>query len=185
MLSNRIKDATREIHQELESTVVRKLKSIASHKDYAQLLGKFYGFHHPIEKKLDQFLDHTLVPRYTERRRSTLILKDLAAIGQNGFVIDTATTLPRIDSQASALGVFYVLEGSTQGGTMIANLLSRHAGIPNAALHFFNAYDEEEKQMWGSFKEKLDAYPVGVDASYEMIKSAKQTFECFHSWMHE
>jgi heme oxygenase len=52
-------------------------------------------------------------------------------------------------------------------------------------LSFFNAYDEEEKQMWGLFRDRLDAYPAGVDASYEMIKSAKQTFECFHEWIQD
>ena len=183
LLSVQIKQLTKEAHQELEGVVVRQLKAIKEEKDYAQLLGKFYGFFHPLERALDKFLNDTNVPFYHQRRRSSIILDDLRHLNVVDSELAIATELPKIDNEYKALGSFYVLEGSTQGGTIIANMLIKHSRMPAEAVNFFNAYKEKEKNMWQSFREKLDEIPFGSKEAEEVIQAANETFEKFHSWM--
>src|SRR5688572_4807912 len=128
-LSVQIKHFTKEAHQELEAVVVRQLKAIKDEKDYAQLLEKFYGFFQPVEQALDKFLNDTNVPFYSQRRRSSIILSDLQHLNAADSELSIATEIPIIDNEYSALGSFYVLEGSTQGGTIIANMLIKHSGM--------------------------------------------------------
>lgn len=183
LLSVHIKKATKRAHQLLEAVVVRQLKAIRSENDYAHLLNKFYGFFHPAERLLDNFLNDTNVPLYQQRRRSSSILDDLREIGSTGKEMALATSLPGIDNEHKALGVFYVLEGSTQGGTIIANMLVKQLGMPSNAVHFFNAYKEKEKTMWQSFRERLDEVPVGSKEAEEIMQAANEAFEKFHAWM--
>ena len=183
LLSVQIKQLTKEAHQELEGVVVRQLKAIKEEKDYAKLLAKFYGFFHPVEEALNKFLNDTNVPFYHQRRRSSIILDDLQHLNVGDIGLAIATEVPKIDNECKALGSFYVLEGSTQGGTIIANMLTRHSGMPAEAVNFFNAYKEKEKNMWQSFREKLDEIPFGSKEAEEVIQAANETFEKFHSWM--
>lgn len=180
-LSLALKEATRSVHQSLEGIVVRKLKAISTRDEYAQLLSAFYGFHHPAEHKLDAWLDDSLIPYYTGRRRSSAILDDLRELGED-IHIPLAMDLPQIDSLAKALGVFYVLEGSTMGGKIIAGMLRRQ-GIPGDAIRFFNAYRENELPMWQAFTSVLDHFPVDPLFNDEIREAAITTFEKFRNWM--
>ena len=183
MLSAEIKQETREAHQALEAIVVRKLKSIAGTKDYAWLLEKFYGFYHPLEQQLHRFLDDEVVPLYSQRRRAGLILDDLQHLKTGVEKLSLSADLPLVDNVNKALGAFYVLEGSTQGGSIIASMLTKHAQMPATAISFFNAYGENEKDMWQSFRERLDQLPAGTAAATEVINAGKETFEKFHAWI--
>src|SRR5690348_11893528 len=121
MLSARLKEETKEAHQSLEAVVVRRIKSIRSHEQYAELLQKFYGYHFPLELTFDQYFTDEIIPHYSDRRKSDLILKDLDNLGMKRS-ITLATELPQLTTMTQAFGAYYVLEGSTQGGEIVANM---------------------------------------------------------------
>jgi heme oxygenase len=181
-LSSVMKEQTEDAHQALEKVVVKKIKSIRSKEEYEQLLYKFYGFHFPLEQWFDKYLDNEIVPLYTKRRRAEQILKDLTNMGHDNAVIPLASELPVIDSLAKALGAFYVMEGSTQGGTIVADMLMRHAGQTKETTSFFYGYGED-KDMWTSFKDKIDTYSSDSAFSEDMVDAANETFEKFREWM--
>ena len=184
LLSVYIKQFTKEAHQHLEAVVVRRLKAIKKEKDYANLLTRFYGFFQPVEEALDIFLNDTNVPFYYQRRRSSLILDDLGQLNSTGSTeLTIASKLPTINNEYKALGAFYVLEGSTQGGTIIANMLIKQSGMPSNAVNFFNAYKEKEKNMWQTFQERLDEFSVESKEATEIANAANETFEKFQYWM--
>jgi heme oxygenase (biliverdin-IX-beta and delta-forming) len=181
-LSSVMKEQTEDAHQALEKVVVKKIKAIRSKEEYEQLLNKFYGFHFPLEQWFDKYLDNEIVPLYTKRRRAEQILKDLAVMGHDNPVIQLASELPTINSLAKALGAFYVMEGSTQGGTIVADMLIRHAEQSKETTSFFYGYGDD-KSMWASFKEKIDTYSSDSAFSDEMVNAANETFEKFREWM--
>ena len=183
LLSVQIKQFTKEAHQTLEGVVVRQLKAIREEKDYALLLGKFYGFFQPVEKAFVKFFNETNIPYYHQRRRSSIILDDLRHLNASAGDLPIATNLPAIDNEHRALGAFYVLEGSSQGGPIIASMLIKQSGMPADSVNFFNAYKEDEKKKWQSFRERLDEIPAGSDEAKEILKAANETFEKFHLWM--
>lgn len=180
-LSSVLKDQTEDAHKALEAVVVRKIKSIRTKEEYEQLLYKFYGYHFPLEQWFDKYLDNEIVPLYTKRRRAEQILKDLANMGHDNPVIPLASELPEINSLAKALGAFYVMEGSTQGGTIVADMLIRHAGQTKETTSFFYGYGDD-KSMWTSFKDKIDTYSSD-GFSEDMVDAANETFTKFKEWM--
>lgn len=179
MLSSLLKERTKESHQSLEAVVVRAIKSIRDKEGYIQLLHKFYGFHHPLELLHDKFLNDSNVPDYSSRRKASLILDDLSALDALQPA-DAATALPVIDSLPSALGSFYVTEGSTQGGSIVAKMLIKYAGVNEESTRFFYGYGENGKEMWESFKVHLDACSEDADS---VVKAADDTFRLFQQWM--
>jgi heme oxygenase len=181
-LSSALKENTKEAHQALEAVIVKQIKGIRSREEYEQLLHKFYGYHFPLEQQFDQYFDNDTIPHYSERRRADLILKDLANLGNSPAMIPLAGDIPGIDSIAKALGAFYVLEGSTNGGSIVAGMLIKYAGLTPETTSFFYGYGEDKK-MWTSFKEKLDNYPGDVDFREQVIGAANETFDRFKDWM--
>lgn len=181
-LSSVMKEETKEAHQALEAVVIKKIKAIQSKEDYEQLLYKFYGYHYPLEQWFNKYLDNDTVPSYTSRRRADKILTDLANLGHENAVIPLASDLPVINSLAKALGAFYVMEGSTQGGTIIADMLLRNAGLTSETTSFFYAYGED-KGLWKAFKDKIDTYSADSSFSEEMVDAANETFSKFKEWM--
>jgi heme oxygenase (biliverdin-IX-beta and delta-forming) len=181
-LSSVLKEQTHDAHQALEAVVVRKIKAIKSKEDYERLLYKFYGFHQPLEQWFDKLLDNDIVPFYAKRRRSGLILNDLANLGHENVLIPLTNELPFIDSLAKALGAFYVLEGSTNGGTIVANMLINYAGMTTDTTTFFYAYGDD-KSLWKSFRDKINTYTAESDFSEEMVTAANETFLKFRDWI--
>ena len=182
-LSSALKEETKEAHQALEAVIVKQIKGIRNREEYERLLHKFYGYHFPLEQQFDQYFDNESIPHYTERRRADLILKDLANLGNNNVMIPLAGDIPSVDSTAKALGAFYVLEGSTNGGTIVAGMLIKYAGLTPETTSFFYAYGDDKKYMWPSFKEKLDSYPADEQFRSQVIEAANETFLKFKEWM--
>ncbi|PZR21608.1 MAG: hypothetical protein DI535_27970 [Citrobacter freundii] len=182
MLSSLLKERTKASHQSLEVVVVRAIKSIRDKEGYIKLLHKFYGFHHPLELLQDKFLNDLNVPAYPSRRKASLILDDLSALDALQPA-DAAIALPVIDSLPSALGSFYVTEGSTQGGSIVANMLIKYAGVNEDSTRFFYGYGENGKDMWRSFKEKLDSHNDDPAFEEKVVRGADETFRLFQQWM--
>lgn len=182
MLSAELKERTKEAHQSLEGVVIRQIKAIQSKEQYVALLHKFYGFHQPMEQLFDRYFSDEIIPSYSQRRKADTVLRDLDNLGQPPLNIPLATRLPVIDSLAKALGCFYVLEGSTQGGTIVAGMLIKHAGLTPDTTSFFRAYGDD-KSFWISFREKLDSYPADPVFKEEVIAAANNTFTAMREWM--
>ena len=185
MLSTELKEKTKEAHQALEGVVVRRIKSIRNKEQYTELLHKFYGFHHPMEQLFDKFLDDSQVPAYSSRRKAGLIFHDLQNMGNNNTSISAASKIPVIDSTAKAIGAFYVLEGSTQGGAIVADMLIKYAGMTPETTSFFNVYGEDKKKMWEAFKNKIDEHSGDSQFVTEAVAAANDTFTSFREWMEE
>jgi heme oxygenase len=63
--------------------------------------------------------------------------------------------LPAIATKAEALGVLYVLEGSTLGGRMILKTL-RNQGLSTDDLHFLDPYGTATGAQWRTFLAVLE-----------------------------
>jgi heme oxygenase (biliverdin-IX-beta and delta-forming) len=182
MLSAELKEKTKVEHQALEGVVIRQIKSIRNKEQYVALLHKFYGFHKPMELLFDKYLDDSKVPEYSSRRKADLIFKDLQNMGDGNTSISSASKIPVIDSSARAIGAFYVLEGSTQGGAIVADMLIKYAGMTPETTQFFNVYGNNKKQMWDAFKIKMDEHS---DPGFikDAVAAANDTFTAFRQWM--
>ncbi|WP_353717452.1 biliverdin-producing heme oxygenase [Dyadobacter sp. 676] len=114
----RLRQETAESHQKLENNRLSKaiLTPSVSLPDYQGYLAALFGVTIACEDQIFPAIS-TIVNDLSDRYKSELIIGDLLATGFSEAAID-ALPVYRFEyfSTAEALGIMYVLEGSTLGG---------------------------------------------------------------------
>lgn len=107
-----------------------------------------------------------------KRKKLSLIEKDLSSLA---LETEQASQKVEISNQNEALGMLYVIEGSTLGGNVIAKQLSKTEGFKNVTFNFFGCYQENTGLMWKNFKEVLDS-EVKEENYGEVLAGAKKLY---------
>lgn len=176
MVSIKIKEATKQAHQELEKTVVLQLKNVRSQADYAEVLKNFYAYFDAVEKVITPFIHQETLPDIVERRNSSYLKKDIEELGSETDVLPLAVA-PVITNIQQAFGAMYVLEGSIMGGPHIVQMLQKYG--MEKGFHFFSGYGADSGKMWAAFTEILNQIPKTEEEEDIMVKAANETFEKF------
>lgn len=176
MLSTKIKDATKEAHQQLEKKVVLKMKAIRSNADYADVLKRFYAYFSEVEKAIKPFITSEILPDYAERRNSSYLKADIEELGSSVEELPEAVA-PKINNVVEALGALYVMEGSIMGGPIIVQMLAKY-GV-DKGVSFFSGYGESTGQMWGKFVGVMNAQAETEEQQEQSIRVADETFSRF------
>jgi heme oxygenase len=176
---------TRVEHQQLDQLLLPVIRRIRTHKDYVDLLAIFYGFIKPMQDRIDLYLDDALVTAYSVRRRPGRLLNDIKALGGSAEPMILCQRLPVIAHAGDALGAYYVLEGSTHGGSIISRMINENLQLTDeAGLSFFMGYGANNANMWASFVESLERSTADPDTA-TIVESARKTFECLKNWLTE
>lgn len=179
----KLRTETKSIHQALEKALIPGIKQATTPEAYAGILKTFYGYVKGMEALLDAQLSDSIVPAYTQRRKSNAIQKDLKSLNCTG-TLAVATDLPTVSNISQALGAMYVLEGSTLGGRLITKMLMQNLGLTDTKqLQFFSGYGDQTEAMWGSFLQTLTKHAEDEHAQNEIIHAAAETFSKFKRWI--
>ena len=182
MLSEELKEATKSNHQALEKKLIAKIKAIRNKQDYGELLVIFYEFFGGLECILEERLELSNLPDYLNRRKTSALADDLKHLGISLPLFATGDALPQINNHSEALGVLYVIEGSTLGGPIINKMVSSQLNDVNISEQsFFNAYGGKTEAMWQIFKFSLNTTFKSEEKS-AIIWSANNTFIKFSAW---
>lgn len=175
MISTRIKEVTKEAHQQLEKKVVLKIKAIHSSADYATFLKYFYAYFNAVEKAIAPYAT-TMLPDYDKRRSASYLKADIEALGATTDELPEAQA-PQITNAAEAMGALYVLEGSIMGGPYIVQMLQKR-GIEKG-FSFFSGYGADSGHMWKAFQDALNEVGSEEEAGQQAMQKAAETFACF------
>lgn len=175
MLNLKIKEATKNGHQELEKNVIFKLKAIENNLDYADVLKYFYAYFKAAEVQIQQALPASLNAYYATRRNASDVEKDIIALGGDLENLPEVV-LPNIATKNEAIGALYVLEGSIMGGPHIVKML-QHRGIATG-FNFFNGYGDKSQEKWAEFTAIINQ-EVAEEDHQEAINAALETFSAF------
>lgn len=147
-----LRKATAHIHQELEGELdaIARLSSLA---DRRSLLNRYYSMHSSAEQAMGPWIGDLPGLDYPVRRRTPLLARDLTEL---------AISLPQIPahpvtvgSAAEALGLMYVMEGSSLGGRMIRKAIAaRQTDL--TGLGFLDPYGARTGDRWREFLEVLE-----------------------------
>lgn len=175
-----LKNDTKAAHVRVEKVMVKELKAINSLEDYGKLLERLFLFYNPLESKVHQYIDQAILPDIEKRKHTQWILNDLKALD---YTINTSTEskTQQITSTAYAVGVLYVMEGSTMGGQIISKMLKKQLGA-NTSTYYFDSYSDETMDMWLSFKNSIAQYETHLDKE-EVFKGANETFSSLKEWL--
>lgn len=181
ILHHLLRAHTHASHQAVEKQLLVKIKLIRTLADYAAVLKMIYGFYAPLEQGIESYISSESSIELPQRRKASKALDDLCFIGDAGDVA-ICEEIPAIQSFHQALGVLYVLEGSTLGGTVLSRMIRNQIEIADSGLSFFLGYGEHTMVMWEKFKSHL-AGPFSELEKAEVISSAEDTFITFKKWI--
>lgn len=133
---------------------------------YRRVLGAFVPLYEVLEERLGRALArHAPAFDFAARRKLPWLHADQAYfhdvpadLGSHG--LDLGTRGPAVDSLAEAVGLLYVVEGSTLGGQLIARALAARHGLDAAhGARFFNGYGEATAAQWAGFLQLAGEVP--------------------------
>lgn len=150
--------------------------------EYRRLLTAYYGFHAPLELTLAGY-------QGLERAKAPALVRDLLALGLSAADIEAlplCQALPAVEDEARALGVMYVLEGSTLGGQVLKRAMAERLGLaPDCGLGFLDVYGEASGSYWRAFLERLAGASCTPAAQAATVQAAIDTFERFERWLEQ
>lgn len=185
MLSEILKNSTHEVHLALEKQLISRIKTISQTHQYSELLVMMYGYYQPVEQQILKQLTAEDISDIADRRKANFILDDLYNLGHPTANLAINDRLPSISDKVSAFGAAYVLEGSTLGGKIIADLLIRQtSGAVSQSLKFFQGYRESSMNKWLTFKNSLNQITEERDQQ-SALQSAVETFQTFNYWIRD
>ncbi|CAG8871144.1 hypothetical protein PS627_04325 [Pseudomonas fluorescens] len=154
------------------------------HPAYRRLVCAYYGFHAPLEQALAGFLP-AIDPQ--RRLKTPALVTDLQNLGLTPAQIDAlplCRDLPHIADEAQALGVAYVLEGSTLGGQVLKRAMAERLaiGAGNGGA-FLDVYGSETGSLWRGFLHYLGTAPDSPADQARVAQAAIDTFTCFERWL--
>lgn len=141
-----------------------------THNQYVLALKAFKSFYRSLESSLENI---SLPYVYSSRHDS--IKKDLEYLGSSSHPYDDGLNLGHFSDKNYALGVLYVVEGSSLGGQMIAKNVKKVLGYSKeSGASFFSGDKKKTAQNWKAFLMILEKH---CDDHGKCVQGALQTFE--------
>lgn len=179
-----LRDATRKPHARVERHPLLRclMRGPAEPEDYAAVLGAFHAYHAAVESRMLAVLEQeSLIPAgYPYERRCDLLARDLADLGAPAATSPTPS-LPTMDPPGRCLGVFYVLEGASQGGRVLGPILERRFGVDHRhGGRYFNVYGDRRDAQWNACRALLRRAVEGGVSLPGLVDAAGETFQTLH-----
>lgn len=179
---SRLRTKTAPAHRALEELPISKaiVSPTVSRQDYAAYLNAMADAVHDLETHIFPRVS-SLIPDLQERRKLSLILEDLAFYGAPKSHFRQVFTTGENTSEAFAMGIVYVMEGSVLGGRMILKNLDNALGMNSeSGARYFHGYGTETGSRWKSFMEWLAGHEAAQDCSDDIIRGANHAFAAIH-----
>ncbi len=190
-LADTLKGGTREQHTRAErhSLMGRMISGTITPDQYAAYLRQMWHVQHALETGLQSRMAEpafaVLVrPYHFHADRVKADLAALHAATDGPLLVGTANFVSLIargaaDMRPWLLGVWYVLEGSTNGGRFIAKALARVFG-PGVAVSSIDPHGELTRERWQAWRAGLDSLTLSGSDREAIIDAAKQTFDAIY-----
>lgn len=141
-----------------------------------------------VQRPADRRLESGLIPDYpllTTRRTWRWIDRDLGELEgsekpDSRPVADT--DFGWLQTTPQAIGVLYVLEGATLGGSFLAKLAADQLGLgAMSGASYFSAYGRENASRWRLTREWIDATLDDTSKQDQAAGAALETFSAFQA----
>lgn len=182
MISELLKSETSRYHDLAEEQFQSKkiFEGNFEKEDYEKLLLANFRLYATLESMVFK----VLTPEFGEklelenRRKFNLLKKDLDSLN---LKLPNYKHFEEAISKSKAIGILYVMEGSTLGGNVMARHLKKNELLGDLDFNFMTIYGSELGEMWKKFKNVLDSdfnehqYPEilnGADLAYKTLLMA-------------
>ena len=179
---NKLKTQTASSHKRLEELPVSSyiLSPNMKMEDYAHYLQLMYDVHSDVEENIFPLLSAT-IDDLKERAKKHLIEEDLFYLNYTKPVARNVFNTQNI-TIPFALGILYVVEGSSLGGRFILKNLETIDGLTEGrGVSYFGGYGNKTGSYWKTFLHLLMAHEEEYNVENEIIEGAIYAFDCIHN----
>lgn len=172
----RLRNETASLHSALEELPISRnlMSADLNENSYAEYLSLMYGVVRDVETSIFPLLKN-VVPDINERRMLAFLSEDLAYLGR--VADNKSEVFGENHSEAFAVGILYVLEGSSLGGRVILKNVQKHLDINEInGGRYFAGYGENTGPKWKSFMAFLAAYEGRTNNGDEIVAGANFAF---------
>jgi heme oxygenase len=186
-LMSRLREATAEAHRKAEARPLMRAiaRGTVAPARFTTHLEQLLLVHRLLERELERAVLArpgwaALAP--AERRRVGDLEADLQLFGGTltphplPATVEALAGIERATALA-LLGMFYVTEGSTNGGHILAKPVARALGRGDARLRSFDPYGDRQREMWAAFKTAMNAIRFSPDDVQAIEAGAREMFD--------
>jgi len=188
----RLKDETRPMHDSAESAALEKdmMNGSLPREIFIRNLEQRLAIHRALESALRDArptipVIAAVVQDY--QFKESHLEKDLTFFGRDpgnpDMVPSTAEMIQWIQATAAKdpvalLGIQYVFEGSTNGARFLARSARKAYNLNETdGTAYLDPYGEQQRGLWASFKEIMDAQELTPQQADAIVEAAKMTFQ--------
>lgn len=178
----RMRASMRPLHDRIEASLDLMTPELDSRR-YQRFLERSYGFISACERRIDVNGAPPAL-RLADRLKSELLRSDLERFGHTTAslsALKSPSTLPPVESWPAALGYFYVVEGSTLGGQIIARHVRATIGSEQP-VGFLSGGRSEVALRWKQMLAVMMGEMANDAAERDVTAAAAQTFELLRHW---
>ncbi|WP_051197540.1 biliverdin-producing heme oxygenase [Flavobacterium soli] len=177
-----LKNKTSVSHKNLESLPISR--SIVDPKITIEQYGLYLSLMYDVVKNLEDTIYPIVsnaIPDLEERKKSHLLLNDLKSTPiektTHHFPFEDAIKI----SMPFAMGMVYVVEGSTLGGRFILkNVQEAFDFNEDKGASYFAGYGNKTGSSWKKFLNSLTEFEAKTNSEEEIIAGATYAFEAIH-----
>jgi heme oxygenase len=174
-----LRQETAASHQHLEDNALSRalLSPSLTLSDYRAYLAALYAVTIACEDQVFPAISH-IVPDLQCRYKSGKIIEDLSCTGLSDVEIDALPVCQfEFSTPAEALGIMYVIEGSTLGGRILYKHVHESFGLSSErGAAYFWGYGEQTGILWKSFISAFSQFAVENHSGGQIIACAIKTF---------
>ena len=121
-----------------------------------------------------------------DRHKAYMIENDLQSIGMNKNQTHKPLSAIGIITPAFALGIMYVMEGSTLGGRFILKNINEALGYTGeTGAQYFAGYGNATGSRWKNFINQMAQYEEENNNGEEIIDGANYAFDTINKYFFE
>ena len=187
----RLRSETSDLHSHAESRSLQReiARGEVDRSTFVAYLGQLYAVHYALESALREVLGaHPAIAAVAtpDRMRVPDLERDLDF---HGFARDDlrvgaaaeryVALVERVrDSDPIALlGGLYVVEGSTNGGRFLAQVLRKNWNLDGGGVTYLDPYGANQPTVWAAFKSDMGAASFEPREEDAIVEMARHTFE--------
>lgn len=189
-IMGRLKAETAERHIVAESMPLEAalIEGTISPIHYRGYLAQRWFIHRELEAATDRAAarDSRLAKLgFPELYQTQNLEADLAHVGSDTAALvalpgtEALMELIRGAETAPLMGIYYVFEGSKNGGVLVAASLAKAWGRDGdrVGLKYLAPHGDRQRAIWMAFRREMNAIPWSPEDQTAMIEAAKKTFD--------
>lgn len=180
--SKRLKAATHDTHARLDKAIMAG-EPFTSRERYGLFVQVQHAFHRDIDALYEEARMDALLPDLAGRRRLPQIEQDLVDLGIGTLAFDAPPvfTPGAVFDLPTALGWFYVAEGSNMGAAFLLKWAKEKLGLSEdfGARHLAGA-PEGRGLHWRTFTAALDEIALSEAEEARVVAGARAAFRRVH-----